>query len=62
MLSYVLNKSLDPNKIIADMTKLLDEKIDRQSNKEYVLKVDICEITYTTNELIPKITHEPNSH
>lgn len=56
MISYSLNKKIDGHQLLNDIQKLIEQKVSK--DQESVLVIDIKNISYTTNELIPKITHE----
>jgi hypothetical protein len=56
MIAYSLNKKIDGQQLLNDIQKLIDQKVSK--DQESVLVIDIKNISYTTNELIPKITHE----
>jgi hypothetical protein len=56
MISYAINKKIDGQQLLNDIQKLIDQKVSK--DQESVLVIDIKNISYTTNELIPKITHE----
>jgi hypothetical protein len=58
MISYAINKKIDGQQLLNDIQKLIGQKVSK--DQESVLVIDIKNISYTTNELIPKITHEPS--
>jgi hypothetical protein len=56
MLAYVLNKQIDGKKILSDIQQLVSK--ETTDGNDILLFIQIKRINYTTNDLIPKITHQ----
>lgn len=58
MLSYVLNKQIDANKIISDIQDLVSKQsIDPKDSENHILVIQIRKVSYTSTDHILKITH-----
>lgn len=56
MISYVLNKNIDGNKILSDIVKLVNTySQDELVNKVLVVKVESI-VEYNGDSLLPKLT------
>lgn len=58
MLSYVLNKQIDGQKIISDIQDLVSKhNIDSSESENHILVIQIKKISYTSDNHILKITY-----
>lgn len=53
--SYSLNKDINGEIILRDIQKLIQKNV--KLNNEYILTISIKPISYTTNELIPRLEY-----
>lgn len=53
--SYNLNKDINGEIILRDIQKLIQKNV--KPNNEYILTISIKPISYTTNELIPRLEY-----
>lgn len=59
MLSYVLNKQIDANKIISDIQDLVSKQnIDPKDSENHILVIQIRKVSYTSTDHILKITQQ----
>lgn len=56
MLAYRLDQQIDGNKLLNDIQKLISKSI--KQNVESYLIIRVQEISYTNNNLIPKIEYK----
>lgn len=60
MIAYCLNKEINAQKLLDDIQKLVNNKINEtQDSSSLVLVIDIKQISQTTTDHIPKIEYNP---
>lgn len=62
MISYILNKQIDGQKIISDIQNLVSkENIDPKESENYILIIQIKKIGYTSTDHILKLNYNGES-
>lgn len=58
MLVYKLNQNIDSQRLIEQIQQLVQKKVN-SPDKEFLLVIDVKEISYSDDSSIPKIEYKP---